>query len=98
LYVDLSGVQGIESIQVDIGEGTEIGATRVMAYLGDLYIQQATSTSIGYHTITLPLEFLPFDTLVISGWETAVTGIRLVGATLVDNQDIDFGSVKALYR
>ena len=51
-----------------------------------------------YHTVTLPLEFLPFDTLVISGWETAVTGIRLVGATLVDNEDVDFGSVKALYR
>jgi hypothetical protein len=98
LYVNLTGVQGIESIEVDIGEGAEIGATRVMAYLGDTYIQQATSTSVGYHTVTLPLDGLPFDTLVISGWETAVTGIRLIGTTLVDNQDVDFGTVKALYR
>ncbi len=98
LYVDLSGVIGIESIEVDIGEGAEISATRVMAYLGDTYIQGANSTNLGYHTVTLPLNFLPFDTLVISGWETAVTGIRLVGTTLVDDQDIDFGSVKALYR
>ena len=98
LCVDLSGVQGIESIQVDIGEGTEIGATRVMVYLDDLYIHQATSSGMGYHTVTLPVDGLPFDTLIISGWETAVTGIRLIGTTLVDDQDIGFGSVKALYR
>jgi len=98
LCADLSGVQGIESIEVDIGEGAEMGATRVMAYLGDLYIHGANSTSMGYHTVTLPLAGLPYDTLVISGWETAVTGIRLIGTTLVEDQDIDFGSVKAQYR
>jgi hypothetical protein len=98
LCVDLLGVQGIEAFEVDIGEGTEIGATRVMAYLDDLYIDGAYSSSMGYHTVTLPVAGLPFDTLVISGWETAVTGIRLIGASLVDDQDIGFGSVKALYR
>jgi hypothetical protein len=98
LCIDLTGVQGIESIQVDIGEGAEMAATRVMIYLGDLYIHQATSTDMGYHTVTLPVDGLPYDTLIISGWETAVTGIRLIGTTLVDDQDIGFGSVKALYR
>lgn len=98
LYVNLSGVEGIESIEVDIGEGAEAGATWVRVLLGDLYIHGGWSTELGYHTVTVQLDGLPFDTLVISGWETAVTGIRLVGTTLVDNQDIDFGSVKALYR
>lgn len=65
MCINLSGVQGIESIQFDIGEGAEIGATRVMAYLGDLYIQQETSSGMGYHTVTLPLDGLPYDTLII---------------------------------
>ncbi len=36
-----------------------------MAYLGDTYIHGANSTSLGYHTVTLQLDVLPFDKLII---------------------------------
>jgi hypothetical protein len=92
------GILGIESIQVDIHEGAEIGATRVMAYLGDTYVSEVNSTSMAVQTVTLPVTAGTFDTLVISGWETAVTGIRLIGATLVGNETQSLGVVKAMYR
>ena len=98
LCVNLDGVDGIESIQVDIHEGAEIGATRVMAYLGDTYVSEVNSTSMAVQTVTLPFTAGTFDTLVISGWETAVTGIRLIGATLVGNETQSLGVVKAMYR
>jgi hypothetical protein len=98
LFVNLTGVEGIESIQVDLQEGTEIGATRVMAYLGDTYVKEVNSFSMGSQTVTLPVTAGTYDTLVISGWETAINEIRLVGTTLVDTEGLTLGAVKALYR
>jgi len=98
LCINLTGLQGIESIEVDIHEGAELQATRVMAYLGDAYVDEVNSTSFDPQTVVLPVTEGTFDCLVISGWETAVTGIRLVGTTLVDTKDLSMGAVKALYR
>ena len=98
LYVDLTGVAGIESIQVDLQEGVESGATRVMQYLGDTYVDGVTSTSVGAQMATLPITPGVYDTLVISAWESAIFEIRLIGTTLVDTEGLSLGTVKALYR
>ena len=98
LYVNLTGVEGIESIQVDLQEGAEWNVTRVMAYLGDTYVKEVNSSSMGSQTVILPVTTGTFDTLVISGWETAVLEIRLIGTNLVDVEGLSLGTVKALYR
>lgn len=98
LYVDLTGVDGIESIQVDLQEGVEAAATRVMQYLDDIYVDGVTSTSVGTQTATLTLMVGAYDTLVISAWESAIFEIRLTGTNLVGAEGLSLGTLKALYR
>jgi len=99
LVVDVSTIEGIESIEVDYQEASDPGRTRVFLYDGDgtAFVEE-WSQGMGLATFMLDATGHVVDQLAISGWEAAVWEIRLIGAILVDNEQTSFSALKAVYR
>jgi hypothetical protein len=99
LVVDVSTIEGIESIEVDYQEASDPGRTRVFLYDGDgtAFVEE-WSQGMGLATFVLDATGHVVDQLAISGWEAAVWEIRLIGAILVDNEQTSFSALKAVYR
>jgi hypothetical protein len=98
LVVDLSSIEGIETISVDVTEGFDPGCTRVMLYESGNMIYLTSSSGTGAQTIDVSTVGIVFDSLIIAGWESAVWEIRLYGSNLVGNDARTFGTLKALYH
>lgn len=97
LVLDLSGVQGIESVEVDIHETHFAGSTRARLYHEGSQIYYAPSYQEDQQTLTL-LNGGDADLFAISAHEAYVWEIRLIGQTLVPNGTYSFDAVKAIYR
>lgn len=97
LVVDLSGVQGLESVEVDIYETHFAGSTRARLYHEGSQIYYAPSYQEDQQTLTL-LNGGDADLLAISAHEAYVWEIRLIGETLVPTATCSFDGVKAIYR
>ena len=98
LVVDVSAIEGIETIEVDYQEASDPGRTRVFLYEEGTAFVEEWSQGMGQATFVLDATGHVVDQLAISGWEAAVWEIRLIGATLVDNEQTSFSALKAVYR
>ena len=98
LVVDVSNIQGIDSIEVDYQEASDPGRTRVFLYEEGVAFVEEWSQGMGLATFVLDATGHVVDQLAISGWEAAVWEIRLIGETLVDNEQTSFSTLKAVYR
>ena len=98
LVVDVSTIVGIETIEVDYQEASDPGRTRVFLYEEGVAVVEEWSLGMGLATFVLDATGHVVDHLAISGWEAAVWEIRLIGATLVDNEQTSFSALKAVYR
>jgi len=98
LVVDVSTIEGIETIEVDYQEASDPGRTRVFLYEEGIAFVEEWSTGMGLATFVLDATGHVVDQLAISGWEAAVWEIRLIGTTLVDNEQTSFSALKTVYR
>lgn len=96
LELDLAAIDGVTSVEIDIYEAHMAGSTRAFLYTGATPSGSASSTTTLAQTITLsaPPEA---DRLAISAQEAGIWTIRLIGNTLVENQDSTWGRIKAMY-
>ena len=96
IEVDLTNIEGITSVEIDVYEAHMAGSTRAFLYTGATPSGSASSTTTLAQTITLsaPPEA---DRLAISAQEAGIWTIRLIGNTLVENQDSTWGRIKAMY-
>lgn len=98
LVVDLSGVTGLETVEVDIVETHFAGSTRARLYRESSQVYYAPSFQEGAQTLILDNVGQNADLLAISAHEAYVFEIRLIGDGIVPDQDVSFGTIKALYR
>lgn len=98
LVLDLSGVQGLETVEVDILETHFAGSTRARLYREGSQVYYAPSFQEDSQTLVLDNVGQNADQLAISAHEAYVWEIRLIGSSLVAEGDLSFGTIKALYR
>lgn len=98
MFVDLGAVSGVESVEIDVYDGWEIGCVQAWLYSDQLLLDQAASTSVGgWFTITLTTQAVEATELIVSGWDGAVDEIRLVGTDITAAGASSWGTLKALY-
>ena len=98
MLVGLENFTNIETIEVDIYDGWEIGCVRVWLYSGQLVVDQDGSHVVGnWETLFLSTGGVEVTQLVISGWEGAVDEIRLVGENLTPADGRSWSALKSLY-
>jgi hypothetical protein len=98
LSVDVSMIEGIMSVEIDIQEASDLGRTRAFAYAQDQEVANQWSDAMGLQTFTLDVTGHAITSLAVSGWEAAVWEIRLIGDNLVANDWTSFSALKAIYR
>jgi hypothetical protein len=98
LNVDLGGVQGLLSVEVDVYETHFAGSTRAFLYRDGATVAQAQSWTTLTQTLVLPTGGEPVDRLAVSAHESAVWEIRLIGDELTPAARATLGAVKALFR
>lgn len=96
LALDLRGIEGLESVEVDIYETHFAGSTRARLYRDGVEIDYAPSYQEDAQTLTLLNQ--DADTFVISAQESYVWEIRLIGADILPNEVASFSTLKATYR
>ena len=99
LIADLSGVGGIQTIEIDLYEAHDPGSTRAFVYdAGGSSLESAFSFADQNQTLTLTPGGAHVETLAISAQESAVWEIRLIGDGLVGTGLTTFGAIKSIYR
>ena len=96
LALDLSGIEGLLSVEVDIFETHFAGSTRARMFNEGVQRYIISSYQEGHQTLDMP--GYNADFFVISAHEAYVWEIRLIGDNLVTNESASFGWVKSLYR
>ena len=98
LIVDLTGLDGLETVEVDVYETHFAGSTRAFLYNQGSLVDYAESTQELTHTLVLSTGGGDVDLFAVSAHESAVWEVRLSGAGLTPAEAVSFGSVKAMYR
>jgi hypothetical protein len=98
LVVDLSGLSGLETVEVDVYETHFAGSTRAFLYHEGTQVDYAQSTQELTHTLVLSTGGGAVDSFAVSAHESAVWEVRLSGSGLTPTTLRSFGSVKATYR
>ena len=98
MLVDLTGLTGIERVEVEVYDGWEDGCVIARLYangsLQDVVVSQNHGT---WETLILNVAALPVTQFVISGWDGAVREIRILGDWLTPVDETAWSSVKSLY-
>ena len=97
LNVALTTMVGIESIEIDILEGWEIGCTRAFLYAGETQMAYTASDDIGAGMMVLDATSGLPDRLAISGHESAVLEVRLIGSNITPAAESSWGMIKTRY-
>jgi len=94
LAVDLSGIQGIATIEIDITDGCPHPNCE-NAYLlnGAIIIDEDHDNN----PMIVTTGGLEVDLLRVNGCEDAITEIRIIGDTLVTSEVLTWGRLKSLY-
>ena len=100
LVIDVSAMDGVEWVEVDIREGSGTGRTRLFVYEAgnETEFNLAMSTYDGSVTDqTLMLNTAGFDmaTIAISGRRALVSEVRIGGATVVDLDQNSWSALKS---
>jgi len=98
LVVDLSGVHGVESVEVDIHETHFAGSTRAFLYGADGVIGSMNSFMEDGQTLAIEAGGAVPTSFAVSAHEAYVWEIRLVGPTITPAAATSFTEIKALYR
>jgi len=98
LVVDLSNVEGVESVEVDVWETHFGGSTRAFLYDTEGVLDSMFSTMEDLQTLTVDAGGAVPTTLAVSAHEAYVFEIRLIGADITPVTGVSFGAIKALYR
>jgi hypothetical protein len=98
LVLDLSNVEGIESVEVDVYETHFAGSTRAFLYGEDGTIDSMVSFTEDDQTLGLDAGGAVPTTFAVSAHEAYVWEIRLIGAGVAPTSSRSFSAVKALYR
>lgn len=98
MIVDLSNLRGVDSIEVDVYDGWEIGCVQAWLYSGTLLLDHQASGSVGsWITMVFPTGGIEVTRLIISGWDGAIDEIRIAGDDLTAVDDLAWSALKALY-
>jgi hypothetical protein len=101
LYVNMWALAGVTTVEVDVRENFDTGATRAFLYTDGLSTlvdsMFSGDPSSQTQTLTVTADGAGFYILAISGYEAGLYEIRVMGATLVPQRTTTWGSVKALY-
>jgi hypothetical protein len=98
MLVGLAGLEGIETVSVDVYDGWEVGCVQAWLYDGDVLLDAGASSSTGsWFTLTLSAGGGVPTQLVVSGWDGAVDEIRIEGGGLTIAGETAWSTVKALY-
>ncbi len=98
LHVDLAGVIGLTDIEVDVYEAHDAGSTRAFLYHDETVVDSVQSWTSLTQTLHLQPGHDPVDRLAISGHESAVWEIRLIGDQLLPAACTTLSRVKRLFR
>jgi hypothetical protein len=98
LVVDLTGLDGLETVEVDVYEAHFAGSTRAFLYYQGGQLDYAQSTQELNQTLVLSTGGGDVDRFAVSAHESAVWEVRLSGTGLTPTKAMSFGSVKATYR
>lgn len=97
LVLDLSGVLGLQTVEVDIYETHFAGSTRARLYREGSQVYYAPSFQEDAQTLVLDNVGQNADQLVISAHEAYVWEIRLIGPSIVSDSATSFGLIKSRY-
>jgi hypothetical protein len=100
LLIDVSALDGIEWVEVDIREASAAGRTRLFLYEAGSATEfnYAMSTYDGSVTDqTLMLDAAGFDlaTIAVSGQRVVVTEVRIIGSAIVDIDTQSWSALKS---
>jgi hypothetical protein len=98
LVVDLSGLSGIESVEVDLYETHFAGSTRAFLYDGGGGLVASTQSYMEDEQTIVLDPTVPVARLAVSAHESYIWEIRLIGDTITPNEGTSFGAIKATYR
>lgn len=98
LVLDLSNIEGIESVEVDVWETHFSGSTRAFLYGEDGLIDSMVSFTEDNQTLGVAADGQVPTSLAVSAHEAYVWEIRLIGAGVTSASAVSFSAVKALYR
>lgn len=101
LLIDVSALDGITWLEVDVREVSGVGRTRLFVYEeGETtnYYNFAMSSYDGSateQTMMLDVAFPPLGTIAISAHEALITEVRVMGNSLVDLEKTSWGTIKS---
>ena len=98
LVIDLSGVEGLDSVEVDVCEAHVPGSTRAFLYNEGAPVDGAQSYQDLTQTLFLSTQGAPVTQFAVSAHESAVWEVRLIGDTIAPTAPMTFSAVKAIYR
>ena len=98
LVVDLTNLEGVERVEVDIFETHFAGSTRAFLYGPDGQIDTMTSFMEDDQTLVVEAGSAVPTSFAVSAHEAYVWEIRLVGASIADAESLSFSVLKAIYR
>lgn len=98
LALDLSGIRGLERVEVDVYETHFAGSTRAFLYRDGTGVASTQSIMEDDQTLVLELSGQDVDRFVVSAHESYVWEIRLIGASIVPTAAPSLSAIKALYR
>jgi len=98
LGVSLINMTGVQTIEIDVYETHFAGSTRAFLYSDGTPVDSHWSFQEDLQTLSLDVGENIVDQFAVSGHESYVLEIRIIGADLVPVQQQLFETVKALYR
>lgn len=96
LNIALTTMVGIESIEIDILEGWEIGCMRAFLYSGETQMDYTASSDMGAGTLVLDATGGLPDRLAISGHDCVALEVRLIGI-ITPAAETSWGTIKSRY-
>jgi hypothetical protein len=97
LNIALTTMIGIETIEIDILEGWDVGCTRAFLYSGGTQVDYTASNGMGAGMLALDATGPVPDRLAISGHDCAVLEVRLIGFDITPATGTSWGTMKSLY-
>jgi hypothetical protein len=98
LVLDLTNLEGLESVEVDVWETHVAGSTRAFLYDAEGAVDNMNSFMEDDQTLTLEAGGSVPTQLAVSAHEAYVWEIRLIGSDIAPVDGVTFSTVKALYR